>query len=139
MGRVKISFPEKTIFNTSITGSVEQLNYGNHVGNDRFLSFCHEARLRFLKTLGQSELDFFSTSLIMADAELSYKAQAYHGDTLKIELAAQEQTPKSFSLFYKLTNQKGDLVSLVRTGMVYFDYENNKVVSAPEDWLRLLV
>lgn len=75
----------------------------------------------------------------MADAELSYKAQAYHGDTLKIELAAQEQTPKSFSLFYKLTNQKGELVSLVRTGMVYFDYENNKVVSAPEEWLRLLV
>ncbi|NNG26771.1 MAG: thioesterase, partial [Ignavibacteriaceae bacterium] len=57
MARIKIDPPEKFMFNTEITIRVTDLNYGAHLGNDSVLSICHEARMRFLKHFGYSELD----------------------------------------------------------------------------------
>lgn len=139
MARVKLKFPDKVLFKTLITISIEHINYGNHVGNDKFLSFCHEARLRFLKSLDQDELKFYDCSLIMADAELSYKGQVFHGDKLAIEIGAVESGPKSFEFYYRMINQNEEIVCIAKTGMVYFDYETNKVSSAPEKWLTELI
>ncbi len=138
MKRVKIKFPEKTYFSTDYIVAVSDLNYGNHVGNDRFLSFCHEARIRFFKSLDQDELNFYESSLIMADAELSYKAQSFHGDKLSIEISVQPNSKNSFDLLYRITNQDSTLVLLARTGMVYFNYKENKIDSCPEAWAKFL-
>ncbi|MFT6069057.1 MAG: acyl-CoA thioesterase FadM [Bacteriovoracaceae bacterium] len=138
MARVKIKFPEKTHFSTDYLVSVSDLNFGNHVGNDRFLGLCHEARVRFFKSLGQDELNFYESSLIMADAELSYKAQSFHGDNLKIEISVLENSKNSFDLLYRIKNQNNDLVLLAKTAMVYFDYKNNKIDSCPESWAKEL-
>lgn len=138
MPRVKIKFPEKTHFQTQYLVTTSDLNYGNHVGNDRFLSFCHEARVRFFKSIGQDELKFFGTSLIMSDAELSYKSQSFYGDLLKIEVSATLTNSKSFDLFYRIKNQKEELVLLAKTGMVYYDYENKKIDNSPIKWESFL-
>ncbi|MGB0167367.1 MAG: thioesterase, partial [Luteibaculum sp.] len=68
MGRIKIELPPKFQFGTEITVRVGDLNYGNHLGNDSLLALLHQARVEYIKFLGaQSELDFFGSSLIMAD------------------------------------------------------------------------
>jgi len=139
MARVKIPFPETSLFQTSLNVCIEHINYGNHMGNDRFLSFAGETRLRFLKSLDQDELSFYGTSLIMSDSEISYKAQVYHGDTIKIELAARAINSKSFDFIYRFTNQNNKVVSLVKTGMVFFDYEKNRACDGPVEWLGQLV
>ena len=138
MPRVRIQFPEKSHFKTSIPVLIEHLNYGNHVGNDKFLSLCHEARVRYFSSLDQNELRFFKTSLIMADAELVYKAQAFYGDILTIELGCIPVSDSSFEIYYRFTNQDQKLVFLAKTGMVYFNYELNKIDRAPDEWLKLL-
>lgn len=138
MARVKINFPEDTHFKTDHLVTTSDLNFGNHVGNDRFLSFCHEARVRFFKSLGQDELNFFETSLIMADAELSYKAQSFHGDKLSIEVSVTGNSSRSFDLLYRIKNQNDDLVLLAKTGMVYFNYKDKKIDTCPEEWTKLL-
>lgn len=134
MPRVKIQFPDNTKFNTKVEITVEHINYGNHVGNQHFLTFCHESRLRFLKSIKQDEVNFFGTGLIMSDAELSYKAQVFHGDTLSIEVAVGYLNEKSFEFYYRMKNQEGSLVCLAKTGMVYYSYKRAKLESAPEGW-----
>ena len=42
-------------FSTQLTVGIGDINYGGHVGNDRFLLFFQEARLRFLAGFGMSE------------------------------------------------------------------------------------
>jgi acyl-CoA thioester hydrolase len=138
MARVKLNFPKKSHFKTDHLVVTSDLNYGNHVGNDRFLSFCHEARVRFFKSIGQDELSFFETSLIMADAELSYKSQAFHGDKLSIEVSVTDNSQSSFDLFYRIKNQDNNLVLLAKTGMVYFNYKDKKIDSCPEAWKKWL-
>ncbi len=49
MARVQIDFPEHFCFTTDIDVRITDLNYGGHLGNDKFLSIAHEARVRFLK------------------------------------------------------------------------------------------
>ncbi|MBK25222.1 MAG: thioesterase [Halobacteriovorax sp.] len=139
MARVKIQFPDSHLFETNLKVCIDHINYGNHMGNDRFLSFAGEARLRFLKSLKQDEMNFYGSSLIMSDAEISYKAQVYHGDSIKVELAAKPVNNKSFDFLYRFSNQNNTVVSLVKTGMVYFDYDANRVCNGPEEWLRQLV
>ena len=46
MARVKLELPAQFNFRTNIPIRIQDLNYGNHVGNDAILSIMHEARLR---------------------------------------------------------------------------------------------
>ena len=134
MGRVKIEFPEKVMFKTSLVVRIDDLNYGKHLSNDRVLAFVHEARVRFLQSLGYGELTFAGLGLIMADAAISFKAESFQGDELEIEVGVTALTKLGFDLIYKLTNKAtGHEVAIVKTGMVCYDYEKRKVALIPEE------
>jgi acyl-CoA thioesterase FadM len=133
MARVKIELPEKFIFKTEIVIRVSDLNYGGHLGNDSVLSICHEARLRFLKHLGYSELDIEGSGIIMADSAIQYKAEGFYGDELNIEIGVTDFTKNGCDIVYRLTNKKtGELVALVKTGIVFYDYKRRKILGIPE-------
>ena len=50
--RVKLDHQKTPVFNTTIEVTIGDINYGNHMGNDRFLTLMQEARLRWLQSLG---------------------------------------------------------------------------------------
>ena len=137
MARIKIDLPEAFSFSTSFMVRITDLNYGAHVGNDTVLSFIHEARVRYLQSLGYSELNLGGVGLIMADAALVFKNEIYYGDQLLISIRAVEFSRVGFDLIYKMEKKQADqpliLVALVKTAMVCFDYELKKVVSLPEN------
>ena len=137
MARIKIDLPEAFSFSTSFMVRITDLNYGAHVGNDTVLSFIHEARVRYLQSLGYSELNLEGVGLIMADAALVFKNEIYYGDQLLISIRAVEFSRVGFDLIYKMEKKQADqpliLVALVKTAMVCFDYELKKVVSLPEN------
>ena len=133
MARVKIEIPEKFIFKTEIAIRVTDLNYGGHLGNDSVLSICHEARLRFLKHLGYSELDVEGSGIIMSDAAIQYKGEGFHGDELIIEIGVNDFTKKGCDFVYRLTNKEtGKIIAIVKTGIVFYDYNLRKIVAIPE-------
>ncbi|MBU6323842.1 MAG: hypothetical protein KJS92_00005, partial [Bacteroidetes bacterium] len=75
------------------------------------------------------DLNFFGTGLIQADLALEFKSEAFLGEQLCFELFIHEQSPRSFAVYYRITEQQsGRLVALARTGMVAFDYSLRKVV-----------
>jgi len=138
MARVKLETPDKFIFSTRIKVRIDDINYGGHLSNDKVLSIVHEARLRFLNSLGFSELDLAGVSIIMADVAAIYKSEGFQGDELEIEIAVKDFTTMGFDIFYKILNlTTGKDLALVKTGIVCFDYKARKVQTVPKEFLKL--
>jgi acyl-CoA thioester hydrolase len=115
------------------------LNYGNHLSNDRLLTFAHQARVEWLASLGFSELDFGGVGIIMTDAAVVYKAEGHLNDELLIELGIEDLTKMSFDLYYKVSRPKdAKILALVKTGILGFDYRNKKVAAFSTEILQLL-
>jgi acyl-CoA thioesterase FadM len=142
MARIKIDLPETFSFSTSFAVRITDLNYGAHAGNDTVLGFAHEARVRYLQSLGFSEFNLDGVGLIMTDAALVFKNEIYYGDELVISIRATEFNRAGFDLIYKMERKAADqpliLVAVVKTAMTCFDYDKKKVVSLPEKVLLKL-
>ena len=107
MSRIKIDLPETFSFSTSFPVRITDLNYGAHVGNDKVLSFLHEARVRYLQSLGYTEFNLEGIGLIMADAALIFKNEIYYGDELLISIQPVEFSRVGFDLIYKIEKKSG--------------------------------
>jgi acyl-CoA thioesterase FadM len=84
-----------------------------------------------MKSFGYEELSLEGVSLIMADAAVEFKNEAFYGDVIIASVLADEFTSASFNLYYKLAlkeNGKEKLIALAKTRMVTFDYDTRKVV-----------
>jgi acyl-CoA thioester hydrolase len=132
MARIKVELPEKFSFSCTIPIRITDLNYGGHVGNDTILSLIHEGRVQYLEQFGLEELKFAGAGLIMGDVAIEFKNELFHGDVIRVWVAATEFTRISFDLFYKLEKINGEPVAFAKTGMICFDYGRKKVVAIPE-------
>ena len=138
MARIKLNIPKKSIYSTEIALTINFINYGGHMGNDAVLTLCQEARIRFLKTVGYSELDFYGKSLIQADAAIVFKGEGFQGDILELTLSIDDVNDYGFDFFYLITNKEtGKEIARVKTGMVFFDYEIRKISKAPTGFLEV--
>lgn len=135
MSRIKIELPEHLPFTTLLDVRITDLNYGNHVGNDRFLVYAQEARTRFLAHLGYTELSMEQVGLIMVDAALEFKHQVDYGMTLEVGMGVTNITNKGFDLLYRLCILQPENASAVaariKTAMLCFDYTTQKIASLP--------
>ena len=132
MPRVQLQARDRYPHRTAISVRTTDLNYGGHLGNDRLLCLIHEARVAFLAAAGFTELACGGVSLIMADAAISYRGEAFGGDDLVIESSADEFGRLGFRLFHRVTRPAdGTMIALVETGMVCFDYEERRPVAVP--------
>jgi len=133
MPRLKLKPLPHYSFSMALTVRLTDLNYGGHLGNDRLLALLHEARAAFLGHHGWTELDCAGASLIMGDAALVYKNEAFAGDSLSIEVAMDEPARSGFRLFYRVNRQSdGALIALAETGMATFDYQSKKLMRLPK-------
>jgi acyl-CoA thioester hydrolase len=135
MPRIKIDLPETFCFSTPFDVRITDLNYGSHVGNDSVLTFLHEARMRYLQSLGYSELQLEGVSLIMADAALIFKTEIYYADELLISLQPVEISRVGFDLIYKIEKKSSGgpiIAATAKTAMICFDYNLRKVTALPE-------
>ena len=134
MPRVKVALPDTFPFRTEIPVRITDLNYGGHLGNDALLGLLHEARVHFLRSLGlESDYDPVSKlGLIMVDAAVEYKGEAFHGDVLRFDIAAADPNKYGFDVVYHVHNQAGKEIARAKTGMLCFDYNVRKLRLLPE-------
>ena len=136
MARLKLDMPQKYLFSTTIDIRITDINYGNHLGNDSLLSIIHEARMRFLASLGYSEMDIEGAGTMMADVAIIYKSQAFYGDTLRIEFGIGDISRKSCDFYYRITKESDKIVALSKTAIVFLDFVQQKPIRIPEAFLR---
>src|SRR3990167_1040384 len=128
MSRISIELPSLYLFETVLEIRVGDLNYGMHLGNDAVLALVHEARIRFLETLGYTEFNIEGLGFLQIDAALQYKAQGKWGQKVKFQVALQASGSVGCDFFFLLTDlQTGKEMARVKTGMVFFDYAKQKI------------
>lgn len=137
MSRIKIDVPDHFPFYTEMEVRITDINYGGHVGNDRFLVYVQEARQQFLASKGYTELDVAGNGLIMADAAIRFKREIRYGQKLIIGVLANDFERMNFDLIYGIFIKEEDgsqvLAGAAKTNMVYYNYSTQKKVSlSPE-------
>ncbi len=140
MARVKLEIPEKLPFSTEIPVRIGDINYGGHLGNDAVLSLVHEARIRFLGSLGYTEMDIEGNGIIMSDAVVVYKSEGFYGDVLRVDVGVTDIQAVGCDVVYRLTStNSGKEVATAKTGIVFLDHRTHKVTSVPEAFKRKLL
>jgi len=141
MHRLKLNVPEKKIAMVEVPVRITDINYGNHVGNDSFVSIMHEARMQWLKLFGYTELDIEGFGMIMSDLTVEFKAESLYGDRVQVEIICGETGRVGFELYFRLfTERQGKRLHLAnaRTGMVCYDYAAKKPVAIPQKFREIL-
>lgn len=132
MARSRIDLPDSFPFGIDIPVRITDINYGGHLGNDAVLGLVHEARIAFLADQGYSEHDIEGAGIIMAEAHILFRAEAFRGDLLRVEVAVGEVTGHGFELLHRITKAEGGTeVARVKTGFAFFDYQARKIARVP--------
>ena len=75
-------------FHTDVQIYISHVNQGGHLDNAQLLTLVSEARVRFFQALGYREGHIEGTAVVVGDLMAQYKSEGYHGETLRIEMAA---------------------------------------------------
>lgn len=137
MSRIEITLPECFPFATEIPLYIGHMNYGGHLDNALLLTIVSEARLRFLKSMGYTELNVEGVGIIVADAALQYKSEAFHGEVMRVCMAAGDFGKVGCDLLWRMAEKtSGREVARGKTGIVFFDYAQRKVARLPDSFRR---
>jgi acyl-CoA thioester hydrolase len=133
MARIEIASPSKYVYSTDIPIRIGDINRGRHLAHDAVLSIMEEARVRFMRSIGYPEENMDGVSFITVDAGIIYKKQGFYGQTLRIEIAVVDFSRKGFDIIYRISNaETGDEMVRAKTGMLFFNYREQKVAPVPE-------
>jgi acyl-CoA thioester hydrolase len=132
MARILIDLPEHFIFSTEVPIYISHINYGHHLDNSALLSLVSEARVRFFKSLGYTELDIEGVGIVLADAAVQYKSEAFHGETLAFSMAPADFNKYGFDLVWQATDKvSGREVARGKNGILFFDYSAKRAAPIP--------
>ena len=132
MARLKLEIPNGFVFKTELSVYVGHLNYGNHLDNALLLSLVSEARLRFFKSIGYTELDIEGVGIVVSDVSVQYINEAFHAETLVVAMTPSDFLPKGCDLVWIIHEKtSGREVARGKTGIVFFDYTHKKPVPVP--------
>ena len=142
MREKKLISPNNYCYSTDLQIQISDINYGGHVGNERYLLFAQEARMRFLNTFGYSEINFGPYGIVVAEASIEYFAELFHPDKITVSISLDNIGRSAFDCYYKIERMHHEMytiVACIKTNMVCYDYKERKVKSIPEDIKQKLI
>ena len=135
MARLQLEFPDQYYFSTLLTVRVTDINGANHLGNDSMISMISEARARFLYEFGIRETGQNGTGIIVTDLATTYRAEAHARDQLLFEVGVMDFNAYGGDIIFRITRPADQkLIAMAKSGFVFFDYQQHKVVSIPKDF-----
>ncbi|MGP9824648.1 thioesterase family protein [Ectopseudomonas khazarica] len=136
MARLTLDFPEdQYCYSTHLTVRVTDINGANHLGNDSMISMISEARARFLFEFGIRESDGNGVGIIVTDLATTYRAEAHARDQLLFEVGVMDFNTYGGDITFRITRPAdGTLVAMAKSGFVFFDYRQSKVVQMPQEF-----
>lgn len=139
MPRVKVEIPEHFDFAMEMDVPIAFINRGNHLGNDSLVSCLNEARLAFMRARFGDPYTVDGAAMINADLAIEYRSEAYHGDRLRIEVAANDFHKFGCDFVYRVSCiPDGRVVAVAKTGMMLFDFDRKALKVAPPDFFAAL-
>jgi 4-hydroxybenzoyl-CoA thioesterase len=137
MARIQIDLPEQLPFSTEVTLYLSHLNYTGHLDNAMLLTLVSEARARYFASLGYTEMDVEGIGIVVADAAVQYRSEAFHGEVMVVSMAAADFSERGCDLLWRMEDKASHReVARGKTGIVFFDYGVRKVAAVPENFRR---
>ncbi len=122
-----------------------QVRYGDldpqgHVNNARYLTYCEQARIAYIAHLGLwqggSFLDF---GLILADAQISFRAPILYGQALRVGAQITRMGNKSMTMAHPIENaDDGEAFAHCTAVLVAYDYHSEKTIRIPDHWRQTI-
>jgi acyl-CoA thioesterase FadM len=79
-----------------------------------------------------SEGDVDGVGVILTDLQVSYRSEAFFGQMLRVEIAAESPSRRGVTLLYRVTDAAdGRVVALAATGLLFFDYDTRRPALMP--------
>lgn len=133
MARIQIELPEQLPFSTEVELYLSHMNYGGHLDNALLLTVVSETRVRFFRSLGYSEQDVDGVGIIIADAAVQYRSEAFHGEIMVVSMGAADFGSKGCDLLWRMNERSSRReVARGKTGIVFFDYATRKPAPVPD-------
>ncbi|MEK9803815.1 MAG: thioesterase family protein [Curvibacter sp.] len=133
MARIVFELPAQFSFVTELQVYISHVNQGGHLDNAQLLSLVSEARLRFFQSLGYAEADVEGVATVVGDMVAQYKSEAFHGETLRVEMVPADFNKYGFDLVFRMTEKSQSReVARGKTGVVFIDRVTRKVAPIPK-------
>ena len=116
----------------------EDLNYGNHVGNERALLFFQWTRESFLRQNNLSETNIGDGSgFIQVEATVQYKKQLFLDQ--KIEIRVTKIEIKGLKIIFEYEIYSGKDLAITGTATVLaYNYEEQKIKKIPANFKKVI-
>ena len=116
----------------------EDLNYGNHVGNERALLFFQWARESFLRQNNLSETNIGDgNGFIQIEATVQYKKQLFLDQ--KIEVRITKIEIKGLKIIFEYEIYTGKELAITGTATVLaYNYEEQKIKKIPAKFKEIV-
>lgn len=118
-----------------------EVRYGDldpqgHVNNAKFLTYMEQARIGYIRQLGLwPGGDFANLGIILADAQISFRAPILYGHPLRVWVRVARLGHKSFDMEYRLDNlETAALYASGKSVQVTYDYPTGQTVPIPPAW-----
>jgi 4-hydroxybenzoyl-CoA thioesterase len=132
VARVLLDVPERFHFETELDVRARDVNYAGHLGNDALLSLAQEARIGLFERFGFDERDVAGLGILVADAAVVYRSEAFRGERLLVRVAVVDFNAHGCDVVYLVTERtSGREVARAKTGIVFFDYRAHRVGDVP--------
>ncbi len=115
-----------------------------HANNAVYLTYLEQARF----TLWRAQLGYVARAgeggrrgegMIMARAEIDFRAQARYGDELDVRIDLAAVGRSSFTYAYEIASVPGgQIVATARTVQVWYDYDQSRSVPMSDEMKRQL-
>jgi len=114
-----------------------------HLNNAIYLTYFEIARVRYLDQIPNIDWDDKRYGLIVAKAEVNFKAPVFLSDTIEVHIRTSHIGIKSFAVEYEmvkvLANGERSIAATGTTIQVAYDYTEHKSVPILEQWKQFLV
>lgn len=111
----------------------------NHVNNAKYLTYIESARIDYVKTVLNTDVDLSNYSIILAKVEINFLEPILLKDQIKVFTRCSRIGSRSFDLEYEIAKTNKDQLKTVAQGhtvLVAFDYKNGQTIQVPEKWKK---
>ena len=110
-----------------------------HVNNANYLTYTESARTDYIKHVLKDEIDWSTSSIILARAEINFKIPVLLDEKVVVKTRCSRIGSKSLDLSYSIVRVNGDVETEVAnaiTVMVCFNYQSQETIPVPQRWRR---
>lgn len=122
-----------------------EVRYGDldpqgHVNNAKYLTYCEQARIAYIRNLGLWQPgSFMNIGVILADARLTFRAAILFGQSVRVGVRVTRLGNKSLDMEYQIEDEDSRrTLADGATVLVTYDYHTSQTIPIPDDWRRAI-